>query len=39
VPFDEVLLQVERLDLAARNDHLDVGNALGQLRDRVPDIR
>ena len=28
VPLDEVLLEVERLDLAAGDDHLDVGDAL-----------
>ena len=35
VPLDEVLLEVQRLDLAAGHDHLDVGDALGQL----PDLR
>ena len=35
VPLDEVLLEVERLDLAAGDDHLDVGDPLRQL----PDLR
>ena len=34
VPLHEVLLEVERLDLVLRHDHLDVGHALGQLADR-----
>ena len=36
VPLDEVLLEVQRLDLGARDDHLDVVHALRQLRDRRP---
>ena len=32
VALDEVLLEVQRLDLVAGDDHLDVGDALGQLR-------
>ena len=31
MPLDEVLLQVERLRLGPRDDHLDVGDALGEL--------
>ena len=31
VALDEVLLEVERLDLGAGHDRLDVGDALGQL--------
>src|SRR5262245_3778061 len=38
VPLDEVLLEMQRLDLAARDDHLDVRDPLGQLRDGVPDV-
>src|SRR5437764_1366584 len=34
VALDEVLLEVQRLDLALRDDHLDVVHAVGQLRDR-----
>src|SRR5205085_8363810 len=34
VPLDEVLLEVERLHLGARDDHLDVGDAIRQLADR-----
>ena len=34
VPLHEVLLEVERLDLGARDDHLDVVDALRQLRHR-----
>jgi hypothetical protein len=36
VALDEVLLEVQRLDVAAGDDHLDVFDALRQLRDRVP---
>src|SRR5207245_1582443 len=40
VPLDEVLLEVERLDLAARHDDLDVLHARRQLRDlRAPVAR
>jgi hypothetical protein len=38
VPLDEVLFQVQRLDLAAGDDHLDVGDALRKLRNCVPDV-
>src|SRR2546423_2784295 len=34
VPLDEVLLEVERLDLAAGDDDLDVCNTFGELADR-----
>jgi hypothetical protein len=30
--LDEVLLEVQRLDLVRRHDHLEVGDPLGQLR-------
>ncbi len=37
VPLDEVLLEMERLDLAAGDDHLDVRDPLGQAADlRAP---
>ena len=39
VALDQVLLQVEGLDLRVGHDHLDVGDALGQLRDRRPATR
>jgi hypothetical protein len=38
VPLDQVLLQMQGLHLAAGDDHFDVGDALGQLRNRVPDV-
>ena len=34
VPLDEVLLQVQRLDLGPGHDHLEVGDARDELRDR-----
>ena len=34
VALDEVLLEVERLDLAAGDDHLEVGDPRHELRDR-----
>src|SRR5262249_58483500 len=34
VPFDEVLLEVERLGLVLRDDHLDVVHPLRKLLDR-----
>ena len=34
VPLDEVLLEVERLDLAAGDDHLEVGDPRHEPRDR-----
>jgi hypothetical protein len=34
VALDQVLLEVERLDLCVGDDHLDVGDALRELRDR-----
>ena len=34
VPLDEVLLEMERLDLAAGDDHLEVGDAADEVRDR-----
>ena len=37
--LDEVLLEVERLDLVAGHDHLDVGDAGGELLDRRPGVR
>ena len=33
VALDEVLLEMERLDLGPRDDHLDAGRALDELRD------
>ncbi len=39
VPLDEVLLEVERLDLAAGDDHLDVGDAVGQDAGSAPGCR
>jgi len=33
VALDEVLLEVKRLDLGAGDDHLDVRDALGEVRD------
>ena len=35
VALDQVLLEVERLDLGAGDDHLDVGDA----RRQLPDLR
>ena len=35
VALDEVLLEVQRLDLGAGDDHLDVGDARDELRDRA----
>jgi hypothetical protein len=34
VALDEVLLEVQCLDLVLRDDHLDLGDPLGQLPDR-----
>src|SRR5206468_5399971 len=34
VPLDQVLLEMQRLDLGVGDDHLDVGDAVRQLRDR-----
>ena len=33
VPLDEVLLEVERLDLGIGDDHLEVGDPLGERPD------
>ena len=38
VPLDEVLLEMEGLHLAARDDDLDVGDTLGQLADLDPAV-
>ena len=39
VAFDEVLLEMERLDLAARHDHLDIRNPCGQVADLCAPVR
>ena len=39
VALDQVLLQVQRLDLGVRDDHLDVGDPLGQALDRRARVR
>jgi hypothetical protein len=38
VALDEVLLEVERLDLGARHDHLQVGDPADEVRDRGPRV-
>ena len=38
VPLDEVLLEVQRLDLAAGDDHLDVRHPAGELPDLGPAV-
>ena len=38
MPLDEVLLEVERFDLGAGDDHLDVLHAFGQLLDLRPTV-
>ncbi len=38
MPLDEVLLEMKRLDLAAGDDHLDIGHARRQELDRGPAV-
>ena len=38
VPLDEVLLEVERLDLTAGDDRLDVGDPVHELVDTEPGV-